>query len=353
MSCKWFVCLLLAGLAYGQSTTKPAPAPMPPSGLSAEETPDASAEKAAPPPVSPTDPVITIKGICTDSKTGDACKTVITRQEFEKLAEAVRPNMPPNVRRQLATYYSRMLPMTTEAEKRGLDKKAKYEELLRFARMQILSQELANTLQQEAQQVSDADVEKYYKDNQPAYEEASVERIFVPRMKQLTNQKPGVKEEEVEEQQKAGEAAMKKVAVDLRARAAKGEEFDKLEKEAFAAAGVKGNPPSVKMEKVRQSTLPQTQKAVLALKPGEVSDLISDPTGHYVYKMVSKHTLPLDTVKAEVHNTIASQRYRDAMQPYQQGNVDLNQAYFGPTKNPAMPPGKPGEPEAEGDTDPD
>ena len=350
MRSKWLVCFLLGGTAFGQATAKPTPVPPPhPAAVAADQDANAALAKVA-----PTDPVITIKGTCEDSaRQADACQTVVTRAEFEKLAEAIRPGMSPNVRRQLATYYSRMLPMTKEAEKRGLDKSAKFQEQMRFARMQLLSQELSNTLQQESQNVSDADVEKHYKDNAPAYEEATLQRLFIPRVKQVAVQKPGAKEEEVAAQQKAGEEAMKKTAADLRARAAKGEDFEKLQKEAFLAAGVKGSPPTTKMEKVRQSTLPQAQKSVLELKPGEISQLISDPTGHYVYTLVSKQSLPLDAVKAEIRNTIGSQRYRDAMQPYQQSNMDMNAAYFGPTRNPAAPPAKPGETPAQNDADPD
>ena len=76
----------------------------------------------------------------------------------------------------------------------------------------------------------------------------------------------------------------------------------------------------------------------LGVSPSAVSEVISDPnSGHYIYKLVSKETLSVDTVKPEIRNTISSQRYRDSMQGFQ-GNVDLNDAYFGPTRNPAMPP---------------
>ncbi len=351
MRSKWLVCFLFGGMALGQAPAKPAAVPPPhPAAADADQDADDAGAK-----VGPNDPVITVKGMCDDpAKQGDSCKTVVTRAEFEKLGEAIRPKMPPNVRRQLATYYSRMLPMTKEAEKRGLDKTPKYGELIGFARMQILSQELSNALQLESQNVSDADVEKYYKDNASAFEEATLQRLFIPRVKQAAIQKPGAKEEEIEAQQKAGEALMKKTAADLRVRAAKGEDFDKLQKEAFLTAGVKGNAPATKMEKVRQSTLPQSQKSALELKPGDVSELISDPTGHYVYKLVNKQSLPLDAVKAEIRNTLGSQRYRDAMQAYQQSNLDLNQAYFGgPARNPAAPPAKPGDTPADSDTDPD
>ena len=91
------------------------------------------------------------------------------------------------------------------------------------------------------------------------------------------------------------------------------------------------------MEKVRRTTLPPAHAAAFDLKPNQVSEVLSDASGHYIYKLVSKQTLPLDTVKQEIRNTLSAQRYRDSMQSYQTGNADLNDAYFGPARNPAMP----------------
>jgi hypothetical protein len=69
---------------------------------------------------------------------------------------------------------------------------------------------------------------------------------------------------------------MTKVADNLRARAVQGEDFDKLQKEAYAAAGLSGKHPNTKVEKVRRTTLPANHQAVMDLKPGEVSEVISD-----------------------------------------------------------------------------
>jgi len=342
------VCLLLAGLAYGQAAP---PATPPAAGAKAEQSASAATDKAPEINVGPDDPVITLKGFCADStQQGDACKTVISRAQFEKLAEALQPGMSPAIRRQLATAYSRMLRMSTAVEKRGLGKGPSFEEKMYFARMQILSQELGRALQEDSGKVTDGDIEDYYKKNETSYEQATFARIFVPRTKQIkpsvATPKPGAKAGEkptetqppTEAQQKAAEEAMKKVAANLRARAAKGEDPDKLQKEAFADAGIPGNSTTTKMEKARRTTLPVNHQAVMDLKPGEVSEVISDPNGpHYIYKLVSKETLSLDTVKPEIRKIISSQRYRDSMQGFQ-GNVDLNDAYFGPTRNPAMPP---------------
>ena len=143
---------------------------------------------------------------------------------------------------------------------------------------------------------------------------------------------------------------MKDEADRLRARAVKGEDPDKLQKEAFVAGGLPGTPPPTKMEKVRRTSLPASHQSVMDLKVGEISEVISDPSGNYIYKLVSKETLPIENVKTEIRNQLSSQRYRDAMQGFQ-NNADLNDAYFGPARGPGMavpprgakPPIKPGD----------
>ncbi|MBI1740378.1 MAG: peptidyl-prolyl cis-trans isomerase [Acidobacteriales bacterium] len=342
------MCLLLGGLAYGQAAS-PVPPPHPAAGAKAVPSAEAG-EKPAETKVSTSDPVITVKGACTDpAKKAEVCETVVTREQFERLADALQPGMSPPIKLRLANAYSKLIGMSKEAEKRGLEKQPKFEANMGFARMQILSQQLTGTLQEEAYKVADPDIEKYYQDKIDTYEEASLLRLFIPRTRQVTAPKvtavkksKAAEKAEAEAREKAGEAAMKKAAADLRARAAKGENFETLEKEAYLAAGLKGNPPTTKMEKVRIATLPPAHHAALELKAGEVSQVISDPTGHYIYKLVSKQTLSLDTVKAEIKNWIATQRFRDAMQEYQ-GSSNLNQAYFGITAKP-KPPAEPGKP---------
>ena len=157
MRSQCLVCVLLAGLAYGQAAQ---PATPPAAGAKAEQSTSAAPDKAPEANVGPNDAVITLKGFCADAaQQGDACKTAITRAQFEKLVEALQPGMPPALRRQLATRYSQVLKMSGAAEKRGLDKGPTFEEKMYFARMQILSQELGRALQEDSNKVSDADIE--------------------------------------------------------------------------------------------------------------------------------------------------------------------------------------------------
>ncbi len=352
------VCLLIASWAYGQV----APAATPPAaGAKAEASASAAPEKAPEVKVGPDDAVMTLKGLCADaSLQGEACKTVITRAQFEKLADALQPNMPPPNLQRLATFYAQALRMEPEAEKRGLDKGPRFDEMMRFARLQTLYQELIGTLQEESGKVSDGDIEDYYKKNEASYEQATLARIYIPKAKQIApapvtpkaeakgeakadvkaEEKPSAPQPPTEEQKKAAEEAMTKLAADLRARAVKGEDPEALQKEAWAAAGLKGSPPNTKMENKRRATLPPNQQAVMELKPGEVSEVITDPTGiHYIYKMISKETIALDTVKQDIQRTVSRERLADSMKGFQ-GNVDLNNAYFIAVPRPGIMGGK-------------
>jgi hypothetical protein len=347
------VCFLLVAFVSGQTAPPATPAPAGQPAAPAANAPDAQPPVPA---VGPDDVIITIKNFCADSSlTGDACKTSITKAQFEKLAEALQPNMSPAMRRQLATAYARMLTMSTEAEKRGLDKTPHFDEATHFAKMQILSQDLGKALQSDSGNVSDQDIQDYYQKNAGNFEMATFIRIFVPHTKRVETPaatpakktgaadteakaapKPPIKKLSPEEQQKAGEEAMKAEAAKLRTRLNAGEDPEKLEKAAFTAGGLPGTPPPTKMEKVRRTSLPPSHQAVMDLKEGDVSEVISDPSGNYIYKMVSKETMTLDSAKTEIKNTISAQRYRESMQKFQ-NNADLNDAYFGPARGPGMP----------------
>jgi hypothetical protein len=76
--------------------------------------------------------------------------------------------------------------------------------------------------------------------------------------------------------------------------------------------------------------------SVFDLRIGEVSPVISDATGHYIYKMESRDTALLGAVKAEISNTLRRQRLEDMMHQVQQPfTTEVNHAYFGTDGKPA------------------
>ena len=327
-----FTGFLLAGMAFGQAIPTPQTAPTREEPGETEQT----AAKPAPPPVAPEAAVITVKGVCDADKAGKPeCQTVVSKAEFEKLAGTLE--VPEARKRQLAEAYGRLLYLSHEAEKRGLDKGPRFEESMRFRRMQALAEQLSKNLLDEANKIPDADAEKFYKDNPEAFEEAELLRVFVPRMKTTVPAKDGKAPTDAE--QKANEEAMKKEADALHAKAVAGEDFDALQKAAFTAGGLKATPPSAKLGKIRRTGLPPEHAKVFDLKAGEVSAVIPDTGGYFIYKLISKQEAPLASVKEEIHNTLVGQKMKDAQAQFQSSSTPvLNEAYFGPEQTAPKPP---------------
>lgn len=325
MILKVLVCPLLACLAYGQAT--------PASDLPADTTNQTRTASPEETKVAPDNPVITINDFCTGQSPAEhACKTVITRAQFEKLTEALEPGMPLPLRLKVADAYARNLRMSSEAEKRGIDKTPAFQEEMRYARIQLLSQDLNRQLQQEANAITDTDLWHYYKQHESEYEQATFARIFVPHARQSAPRGDAMgtdKETQAKETQPDVDV-MIKFADELRTRAANGEDPDKLQIEAYHEAGIERTTVNTKMDSVRRTSLPPQHTSVMELKLGEVSQVFSDPEGaHFIYKMLNKETLTLEDAKMEIRATIAKEKYRNSMKDFE-GNTVFSDAYFNP-----------------------
>jgi hypothetical protein len=365
MGKSWVLCALLGTLGWGQAAPPPAPAIPPAPADTSASVPDNAA-------------VLTIEGVCAPqpkpaaakgaaakptsekipAKSSPDCKTVFTKSQFEQLANNLAPNITPQMRKQLASVLPRLMAMADEAKKQGLDRTPQYKERVKFRTMQVLAEELQQNIQEKAAKVPDADIERYYKDHPENFEQYNLDRIFVPRTKQATaelKEEPAKNEKLSGDEQKAKEAvekataeqnemAMTKLAENLRARAAGGEDFLKLQKEAFEAAGMKIESPTVNLPSTRRTSLAPSHAAVFDLKPGEVSPVISDAGGHYIYKLNSKTEEPLEQAKSEIHGRLQNERMRESMEKLNSSfKVETNEAYFGPGGPGAMPP-RPGRP---------
>src|ERR1700686_4803121 len=167
--------MLLSSFAIAQEKSA-VPAKSAPSN--AAPTTSAPKSKAADASQSPNEPVITINGICnpasattktpaaattTHKSASPDCKTVVTRAEFEQLVDILQ--VPPASRKQLATQYAMRLVIANDASKRGLDHSVRSEQLLKLARMQVLTRQLAQSLQEETAKLPDKDIQKFYNKN--------------------------------------------------------------------------------------------------------------------------------------------------------------------------------------------
>ena len=278
-------------------------------------------------------PVITVNSPC---KTGN-CKSVITREEFEELVSAINPRMIKLERHQLALNYAKMLGLENEALRDGLDKKPEMQALLRYMRASALGGGAYRQVLREAADNSSQQVEKFYKANQASYDRYTLQRLVIPLAK---HQREAKSLENISQAESANASApeMKALAEKMHARAAAGEDFTVLQKEIFQQAGIQGD-PNVEVSDVMRGTLSGEQNQVFDMTPGAVSPVISDATGYFVYKLISKRTPPFDAVREQVAIEMANKHSATELKRIE--NAKVNEAYFEKYDPPAPNPNEP------------
>jgi hypothetical protein len=372
------VCLLFAGLAWSQqlawaqqpyrpvtaqpSSQSPSPGSVPPEYRppSVRDDEDDKAAPASATKVAPDAAVITVTGVCAPLASSNQnpsghpsanpsaqtaeCQTVITRAQFEALADAILTNMRPDRKLQLANGYPGLLAMARAAEARGIDQTPRFQERLAFARVQILSQELIRQIESDAAKVPEQDIADYYHAHAADFQTATLERIFIPsrrRIDPLPREQTDahtLDAQKLETQKKEAADAMTAIAAQLRAEAVAGADFMTLQKKAYAAARATDVPPNPSLGQVRPTGVPASHASVFQLKPGEVSPVLSDSTGHYIYKLDAGAIATLSQVSAEIHKTLENQRREEAIQAVQRPvTTKLNPAYFGATEKTGAP----------------
>jgi hypothetical protein len=371
-----FVCLLLATAANGQANSQPVLKPRPTNPV--EELQPAQDNSKIPPDAA----VITINGVCDKSAAATAdCKTVITREQFEKVINSIQPNMPKAQQKQVAARYVNIVLLAGKAHELGLDKGPAFDEQMYLARLQILAKLGGEQIQKDASKVSDQEITDYYSAHGGDFRTISYDKIYVPKEKNGTvlggklpaeamkdpigwakshpAPAPDANDPNTKKTIQPSEAAMKDEADKLRARAAAGEDFSKLQQEAYDLAGMKLKANNTPVEKVRKSALPPTDVAIFDLKKGEVSQVFNDPQGYMIYKIEDFQDQPLADVREEVSRTLQTEKVKKASEALQKTaarDTAYDDAYFGtpasapptlrnpgepaPAKEAPQPPGK-------------
>ena len=325
------VCLLLAVTAAGQ-TTKPAPTLKPRPSESNELIPGSNVAQDA--------PVITIQGLCERPANSNAtpvdCSTVVTRADFEKLVNAVQPNMPAANRKSFATRYVTILQLAEKAHEMGLDKTPEFDEQMYIARLQLLARQAGDKIQRDAANVPDGQISDYYQQHASDYKTISFDRIFVPKQKQVgTAGQPN--ELNPPKGTDVSEAQMKDEADKLRARAAAGEDPTKLQQEANDFAGNKTKVTNVKVENMRKASIPASDAAIFDLKAGEVSQVFTDATGYRIYKVTEIKDLPLAGVHDEIARALQGQNMKNAFDSLQNSaKTTFDSTYFSTPAAPSL-----------------
>src|SRR2546430_1751371 len=258
--------------------------------------------------VPPDTPVVTLDGVCDHSQVPGTkgCKTVITRRQMDSMIDLLAPGTPPDARPQFAIKYARLLAASGVAQREHLEKVPvvanELEAQVKFARMQVLANTLYHQMQEQAESVPMSEIQKYYADHQANFDQGEVWRLYVPESVAGTYGQP------------PDTLAIKAEAQELRERAAAGEDFDVLQREAYKALGINVAPPPTKLDRVRRTSLSPDEAKVFDLHVGEVSPVLKSGGALVILKLGSKQSIPFEFAGPEIESILHRERLHQELQ---------------------------------------
>ena len=289
--------------------------------LAAAQTPPA-ATPAAPKKVSPDDVVATVEGV----------------KVTAGMIDGLRAGAPPQF--QAATKLSNteflkgvagLLVLSRLAEKEKVQELYPYKDQLEFLRLNFLANAYVANLNATVK-VTPADIGKYYEEHKGDYEAAVARAIYISFSNTGGTDPQGRKRlTEVEAKAKAATlvAALRKEG-DF-AQAAK----DQSDDAATAAKG--GDIGPLKRSSTGVPT--EIREAVFNLKPGEISDPISQPNGYYIFKLEKLQTTPLEEAAPTLDEAVRGAKINAELQKLL-ANIKIthdNEAFFADPPAPGPP----------------
>jgi hypothetical protein len=337
--CAIFVISLSACGVFAQAKPPASKATVPAGTTQSENkktavTPDTTAEQT----------VITIHGLCDKRDKAAAadstkCYTTVGRDEFDKVVQAVtKPDqpIPPAGKRTLAEKYVELLVFANAAKDAGVDQSSDFAAALYLLQLRTLAEFYQRQLEAEYRNPSQAEIDAYYKEHASDFVSANVSRVYIPK-NDLAGKSP--------EQKAAFTSKATQVADEMLGRATKGENLEKLQKEAYEKLGMTGPPPTTAVGTVRKGTLAgPDDKQMFALAPGGVFK--SEAAAAFtIYKVDSKQNLTQDAVKDELSRLVYRSKMEKKIKELNASvKSDFDDQYFGAPAAPGTAPVKPANP---------
>ena len=253
----------------------------------------------------------------------------VTAAEIEQMLATFDPQMMQTFQ-QNPTYmigqYFLFIHLADEAEKEKLLEKSPFKEQYQRLRLQLLGNARVND-ENNTYAVSTEMIESYYKQHIAQYEQAKIKVVYIPFAGQVVptgtsnaDLEKAAKAFAASSQSKRSEADAKKLAETVVAELHGGADFGKMveqysEDSISKASG--GFFPAIKAVSEYPADL---KAAVFALKPGEISAPIRQPTAYYVVRLEEKGPQPLPEVQESIIQTIRNEHMNQWMK-------DLNASY--------------------------
>lgn len=338
---------VLAATLYVQPQAVVPGGSAPASGQSSQPSAAAPGRATPPQPVHPPEEVkpdaavVTIHGLCPEgqgkAEQSDSCTLVLTRTQFETMISSINTTNQTYTKpalRSMASGYVTVLALADAAEKEGIEKDPRFQELMKVTRKRALADSYRRFLQEKYSNPSPEEIAEYYKQNINKFEQVKIDRILVPKVNPKRSQ-----ENRAEFEKKA-----RQLAGEIRERAARGEDMNSLQVEAYKSLGLDSQPPATELNPDRKGIVQQSvEQEVNALKPGEVTKVEEESSGFNIYKLRAKNTMPLEVAKAQIVRELSQKNFDAAMKAVtNRVNADFNEQFFkpqptGPSQNPRVP----------------
>jgi len=252
--------------------------------------------------------------------------------QFQQLLNGVSPEQRAAImahQREVAQEYGRMLVMTQEAQRRGLDHNPQFLFEMQMMRNKALATELVSTLRDESKPTA-AQIKAYYDAHPDEFMEVRARHILI-----ADADTPGGAS-------KLTPAQAEAKIQDISARLKKGEDFATLAKQDSDDPGSKTKGGELGFIGYGQ-TVPEFQKQLWALPVGQTSAPFQTRFGYHIVQVEEHRQVPLDKASADIEQQLASQAVREKMAAISKSTpVVLNDSYFAaqepaPAQKPAAP----------------
>ena len=267
----------------------------------------------APPPTSPETVVVKIDG------------KEVTAGEIQHMLQAYPPAFMQTFQRDPREALKQIFMVrytASEGEKLKLGDMDPWKEQIEVSRMNVVSAAMFNYTRN-TYQVTEDDIDAFYKRNLARYEEATVKVIKIGFKPGLA---PNLSVEEIAkralESEHAGnerpEAQARTLATGLVKQLRDGADFAQMVKLYSDDADSKAADGDFGTVRPNSPYAEEFKKAVFALKPGDISDPIQTGPAFYIVKVVSKTAQPISKVHDAIREDIKDLAFRDYLMKLQE-----------------------------------
>jgi hypothetical protein len=222
--------------------------------------------------------------------------------------------------RSLASGYTTLMALAEVGEKAGVEKDPVFQEAIRVARTRALADAYRRALKEKYGNPSDQEIEAYYKENVSKFEQVRIERILVPKVNPTRSQ----------EKLTEFESKARKLAGQIRERAARGEDIGTLQAEVYTSLAIQAMPPPTELNQLQKNTLgASVQRELAGLKPGEVTNVQAEPAGFTIYKLRSRDALTLEQAKSQIVQDLLQRNVDTALKSaVDRVHAEFNEQFF-------------------------